>query len=243
MKKIFDYHYHLTNSNLDNDILVMKNHISKYDLEGVLTLASYFPLKKSGLSNYRLFHNIQKIDKVYMLASLDFQSYYYQHLNEIKSLLKERKVLGVKIYTGYQHIDLNSKEFEEVLSLCNSKILMFHTGYCHKGQSEAFNPIALESKIKKYKEINFILSHLGNPFVEDVTYLINTYDNVFTDVSGLIEKVQDKQRAKKCINYIIENGENSKILFGTDYPIQDFETTFELVGKNEFIYNNRVSRK
>lgn len=235
---MIDYHYHLSGRFLEKDKELLKENIKKYALNKVLTLATYFPNKNSGLSNYRLLKAITDIPEAYMLASLDFNSYLYMFLNELEELIKEEKVLGLKIYTGYQKIDLNSDIFKNVISLFSDKVIMFHSGFCHK-EGRDFNPIELEETILSFPNTKFIISHLGNPYYKEIVYLLNKYNNVYSDVSGLMDKESDIPRALECLNYVFENVDSSKILFGTDFPLQNYEDTFSLL-KNRDIFKNRI---
>jgi predicted TIM-barrel fold metal-dependent hydrolase len=203
-------------------------------------LATYFSKRGSGLSNYRLLKHIEHIPQAYMLASLDFEYYYFQHINEVIELMNEEKVLGTKIYSGYQNIDYDSKKFKDIMEISKNKIVMFHTGFCHN-MKLAFNPMILENIIKEYSETKFVLSHLANPFSKEIIYLLNTYKNVFSDISGLIEKEIDRDRAFICFNEVINGVEDkTKILFGTDYPIQNFEDTIEILGNHTYILENKI---
>jgi predicted TIM-barrel fold metal-dependent hydrolase len=237
---IIDHHYHLSNKNLQEDIIDMKKNIKKYNIKKIITMATYFPKRKSGLSNYRLFKHIEKIPEVFMLASLDFEHYYYQHINELLELMTEEKVIGLKIYSGYQKIDFKSKEFKDIIEIGKNKIIMFHTGYCHI-MKYSFNPMELEEILKEYKDTKFILAHLSNPFSNEIIYLLNTYQNVYTDVSGLIETERDINNASEYLNKIIEKiKDKNKILFGTDFPVQNYEDSFEILGENLYILKNTI---
>lgn len=235
---MIDYHYHLSGRNLAEDKEILLKNIEKYELRKVITLAAYFPSRGSGLSNYRLLKHVEDIPEAYMLASLDFNQYTYLYLNELYELEKEKKVLGLKIYTGYQEIDFKSCLFFEALNIFSEKMVMFHGGFCHR-EKKAFNPIELEDTIKAFKDTKIVISHMGNPFYKEMVYLLNTYDNVFTDVSGLMDKEDDIPRALECIDYVFNHADNRKILFGTDFPIQTYDDTFFLL-KDKKITENRL---
>lgn len=238
---MIDYHYHLSSRCLEKDKEILKENIKKYSLKTIITLATYFPNKNSGLSNYRLLKAIEDVPEAYMLASLDFSSYIYMFLNELSDLQKEEKVLGLKIYTGYQDIDFESEIYKNVISLFSEDIIMFHAGFCHK-EGKSFNPIELEKTFIDFPDTKFIIAHMGNPYFKEVSYLINRYENVFTDMSGLMDKEEDIPRAIECIDYVFENGDNKKILFGTDFPIQNYEDSLFLL-KDRDVFQNRIGIK
>ncbi len=160
MKKI-DIHCHTTNRPLKDNIIenasieAILALMNEHDVSNTVLLATYFPHKQTGISNYRLLNWIEsnKIkyttegnkeyketniintkkeakNNLLMFGSLDFEHYYYQGLNELEELIQNNKLSGIKIYTTYQNIDLHSKKFLDVINLAslNSLPVMFHTG-------------------------------------------------------------------------------------------------------------------
>jgi len=231
MNTKIDWHYHISGRNIKEDILTLNNYLK--DMNEVYVMASYFPLTKSGVSNYNLYYHLKNVKKVKLYLSLDFEYYFYQGYNEIVSLLKEdrNKFIGIKIYTGYQNIDFKSKEFKMVLNLANKYNLyvMFHAGYL-KGNKSAFNPIILEDIIYNNSNIKFIVAHLANPYSSELISLLNKYSNIYSDISGLVDKKDEISETKAYVQFIYKNvKDKNKFLFGTDYPIQDYETTLNFI--------------
>ena len=78
------------------------------------------------------------MDKVKLYLSLEFDNYFYMSLNEIESILLEdrQKIIGIKLYTGYQKINFTSKKFKEVMEIAkrNNIYVMLHTGYLKGNQ-------------------------------------------------------------------------------------------------------------
>lgn len=232
MNTKIDWHYHLSGRNVFEDTQKLKKYT--LDMEEVYVLALYFPKSGSGISNYNLYYHTKDIKNVKLFLSLDFEYFFYQGYNEISSILKENreKVKGIKIYTGYQ--DINNEEYLNMILKLAQKhnlYIMFHTGY-NKGNQEAFNPLKLEKYIKEFSDINFILAHLSNPFYDYCAYLINNYDNVFADISGLVDEKKEIEPTLKNVREFSKKVDNNKILFGTDIPIQDYKTS--LIFSNEF---------
>lgn len=92
MKKI-DCHCHTSNRIIkdvvDSDASLTRilMYMDKYDIEKTAVLATYFPHKGSGISNFRLWDWIQNNqDRFVMFGSLDFEYYFYQGLNELKEM-------------------------------------------------------------------------------------------------------------------------------------------------------------
>ena len=226
MNTKIDWHYHISGREIHQDLLNLHDYLN--DMDEVYIMASYFPTTNSGISNYNLYHHLRKVEKVKLYLSLDFEHYFYQGYNEMVSLLIENrnKFIGIKIYTGYQNIDFESDQFKMVMELAKKYDLcvMFHTGYLNHSK-ELFDPMYLDKVIRENKNIKFILAHLGNPYLDKTAELINRYDNVYTDISGLIDSKKDIDIAISYVKRICSKIKKEKVLFGTDYPVQSYERT------------------
>lgn len=238
MNTKIDWHYHVSGRNILNDVTTLQKYIEEEKMDEVYVMASYFPENGSGVSNYNLYHHLAHIDKVKLYLSLDLNSYFFMGLNEITNILVENadndKIVGIKIYTGYQDVDLKGEKFLNVIELAKSFgiVVMFHTGYL-KGNKENFNPLLLEDTFKNHPEVPFIIAHLSNPFIDEAIYLLDTYDNLRTDISGLIDRRVELEETLLLAKRVSDKIHPDKVLFGTDYPMQNYETT--LIFAQEFL--------
>ncbi len=246
MKKI-DIHCHVSKRKIRDvvpeaaDIPHIMKEMKKWDVEKVVLLATYFPHKSSGVSNYRLKDWMGHIpsplnDDFFMFGSLDFDHYFYQGYNELEELCLVRSIFGIKIYTCYQNIDINGDHFKMVLNLAreNNLPLMFHTGYSYAsmrkyGRSTVGTPhdaSSLEIVAKENPDLDMIFSHMSKPFFHEMVRVAKENDNVYTDMSGLIDSAFDKGEIPICIEeiktFLGECG-SEKLLFGTDFPVQTHE--------------------
>jgi len=215
---------------LDDLYLKMK----EYDVEKTVVLASYFPHRSSGITNFRLFHWLNENgnkDKFYFFGSLDFEHYFNQGLNELNELVDMKRLDGVKIYTGYQKIDLNSDKFLQVVNLVkkNNLPLMFHTGYSYMAK-RLYGRSTIEERVKASdlefiadRGIRIIASHMGKPFFQDTITAALKNENIYTDISGLVNSKYDKSEKQGCVDAVkkfVETVGPNKLLFGTDFPVQ-----------------------
>jgi predicted TIM-barrel fold metal-dependent hydrolase len=248
LKKI-DMHCHTTNrklghtgecrATLDNILEKMKQH----DIEKTVVLASYFPHRSSGITNFRLLHWLNENgnkDKFYFFGSLDFEHYFFQGMNELNELAESGNLNGVKIYTSYQKIDLKSKKFEEVVKLAKKYTLplMFHTGYSYMAKRfygrDSIDRMVRASDLEFIadKGITVIASHMGKPFFDDVTKTCKRNANIYTDVSGLVNSKYDQKDKEQCaeeVKKFVEMVGPNKLLFGTDFPVQTHEDSVYFV--------------
>ncbi len=266
MKKI-DIHCHTSDRPIRNilpkdaTIDTIAENMEKHDIEKTVLLATYFPHKKSGISNFRLLHWIKERPEFYMFGSLDFEHFFFQGLNEMEELASKHLMKGIKIYTCYQKIDLESKDFGKVTDIARrySLPMMFHSGFsyatCRKYGDMTVAPLKKPSDIEKVAignpDINVIISHMGKPFLDDLINVINRNTNVYTDMSGLIDSKFDQKDIPNTIEsikrFLGECG-SGNLLFGTDFPVQTHEhsiyfieeamKSFSSEDKEEVYYKN-----
>ncbi len=136
---------------------------------------------------------------------------------------------GLKIHAAaHGGDDLYDQHYTELLSVAEEFNLpvIIHTGCIHikplyknpdLGHAEHF-----ENWFKDYSKVNFVLAHMNYHFPETAIGLCNLYENVYTDTSWQpIDSIQNA--IKTC--------DNSKILFGSDWPI---------IGDNIYINAQRI---
>ena len=259
MKKI-DIHCHVTNRPLIDmavekaDMRAVWDNMFEHDVDTVVLLATYFPHKGTGISNYRLVDWIRQFNlsefahkqleegvqkRFRMFGSLDFEHYYYQGLNEITELA-ENILSGIKIYTGYQDIDLHSDKFTQVMRLAKEYNLpmMFHTGYSYRTRRQ-YGKVAF-ADVVKVSDLEFvadqgiivIASHMGKPHFDDTIATLQRNPNMYTDMSGLIDSKSDRDEIPESIEAVrrvVSECGPHKLLFGTDFPVQTHEDSINFV--------------
>ena len=236
MRKI-DIHCHLRSRNLQEDLRHLRRDALVYDIEQYFLISTYFPSRESGIGNYRLYHHIQHNDLFRLWVSLDFGNF-FMGFNEIEELLDidPEKIVGLKVFTGYQEIDLASEKMERMLCLARThkKPMMFHTGYV-KSQSNIMDVEDIMPVVASNPDISFVFAHLGVPYIEKTVKYLRTNPNLYTDISGLMGNEQDLQRAKNIFKSFADlNPPADQVLFGTDYPIQDIGTTIDIMNAAEW---------
>lgn len=237
MRKI-DIHCHTTNRKVEDVIPTSASldaiaaEMKKYDIEKTVVLASYFPHRGSGISNFRLHHWIKDRPEFCMFGSLDFEHYFHQGINELNELAEKELIKGIKIYTGYQNIDLHSWKFLEVVSIAKKHKLpmMFHCGYSYSSMRKYGKPtIAGLVKatdllfVPNEHGINTIISHLAKPNLDDIITAVRCSLRVYADMSGLIDSKHHREEIPMCLEHLkrfLGECGPRKLLFGTDFPVQ-----------------------
>jgi predicted TIM-barrel fold metal-dependent hydrolase len=91
--------------------------------------------------------------------------------------------------------------------------------------------------------MNFIIAHMGYPWIKDTAEVCYKNKNVFTDISGFVYGEfdgQDKTRFKKSLDEFLEIAGSDKLLFGTDYPISNQHSYIEAL---EWLSVNSINKK
>jgi predicted TIM-barrel fold metal-dependent hydrolase len=261
MKKI-DIHCHTTPRRVEGvaceypNLLEIKRRMQENDIEKTVVLATYFPHKGTGISNFRLQNWINNSSRFEMFGSLDFDHFYYQGMNELEELAQRELMRGIKIYTCYQNVDLKSKKLGSVVGLAEQYKLpmMFHVGYSYCCMSktgkvaytEPVSPLDLEFLAKRNPKVNFIFSHMGKPFIEEMINVAKRNSNVYTDSSGLIdfdEKPEDIAIVVDEIKRYLNECGPEKILFGTDFPVQTHEHSVYLIENSMHGFSEKDKEK
>jgi hypothetical protein len=260
MKKI-DIHCHTTNRPLkigNADLGTISRKMEENEIEKTILMATYFPHRGSGISNFRLHDWIRGKKEFWMFGSLDFENYFNQGYNELEELAEKGAIKGIKIYTCYQNIDLKGNKIDKVLRLAEKFELpvAFHCGYSYQTMreykrhsiAEMVKASDLEFLARKYKT-NFIFSHLSKPFLDDLIGVVKRNDNVYTDMSGLIDSKTEFSELDECIGNVkkfVNKCGSERLLFGTDFPVQTHEHSIAMIDnaiknkkdKENIYYNN-----
>ncbi|MEM1769659.1 MAG: amidohydrolase family protein [Nitrososphaerota archaeon] len=154
-------------------------------------------------------------------------SYVKEKLKEIKKL----GLIGVKLIPTLQFFNplREEKKLKEIFDFCeeHDKIVLYHTGcdpYLWEAPrfSENANPIYLERYVREYKNVKFILAHMGSYsskypgiWFREAVELGKKYSNVWFDVSAVPYLLLEKNYTEIIHREIGWD----RILFGSDYPV------------------------
>lgn len=242
MRKI-DIHCHTTKSILKGIIPKsatlesIEHEMRIHNIELTMLLASYFPKQGKGISNYHVLHWLKGKPAFKLIGSLDFQYFFSTGIRELTELAEDNHLAGIKIYSGYQDIRYSSKQFHQVAELAakHQLLLMFHGGYiqCHESDKDmAVSPHEIAAIAHQYPSIPIIISHLAWPFVDELIQVTLSYDNIFTDSSGMLDSFKTSHTFDACVEgikrFLGECGPE-RILFGTDFPIQSHIDSIRLI--------------
>jgi len=195
-------------------------------------------------SLHELIDAVSSYPNLFVIGSMKItdKKNYSKNLKEIESLLKTKKIIGIKFYLGYEHYFANDERADPLYRLCLKYDVpaIFHTGdnWITPKTTNALvryaNPIYIDDVAVKYPDLKIIICHLGNPWVNEAAILIAKHKNVYGDVSGLLSygdsndifsRMDNEIIRQKVIELIAWCHTPRKLVFGTDfdiYPQKDY---------------------
>jgi uncharacterized protein len=160
-------------------------------------------------------------------------------LRELRRLLEDGRIRGLKLYPGYQRFDLREKRFHPLYRLageCGVPV-MVHTGdtLAHTAKVRYTHPLVLDELAVDFRLTSFVLCHMGNPWFVDAMEVVYKNENVYGDISGLtlgaFEPRYERLVASRLDDALAFIGDPAKLMYGTDWPISEMGSYLEFAGK------------
>src|SRR5512135_879539 len=136
--------------------------------------------------------------------------------------------VALKLYTGYEHFAPNSDRVRHILGIVEkyNKPVIFHTGDCLASIRHAklryAQPLDIDDVAVDYPNTNFIIAHMGFPWVREAAEVCYKNKNVYADISGFVYKHFDGEslpKFQKTLHEFAEIADSDRLLFGSDWPI------------------------
>lgn len=180
-------------------------------------------------------------------------------LELVEKHLKRDNCKGIKIYAGYVPLYVYDEWYFPFYELAKkyNKPVAIHTGSTSK--SDAYlkysHPLTLDDVCTLFPDVNFVMCHFGNPWLNDAAAVITKNMNLYADISGILvgkpnmNSFFDEYEGyismlKTWISY---TGAYDRIMFGTDFPLVNMGCCIEFAKKiipkkyyNKVFYENAV---
>lgn len=154
--------------------------------------------------------------------------------NGFAKQIKEPGVRAIKLYLGYENIDIRKSVWRPLWQLAISRNLpvIFHTGDTQfsKARLVLAHPLLLDDLAVAQPRLKIVIAHFGNPWLLDAAEVVYKNPNVFADLSALFSGRLTKQpylvqRLLEAIEYCGAN----KLMFGSDHPICRVDDSLKLI--------------
>ena len=239
---MIDCHTHIgRNENISGSVTQLLKSMDEAGIEKSLVFAN----KIGDASNeYMLEQIAPHKDRLYGVAAVhpthpkrseynnkEWIQYHTSVGDSITRWYQENKIVAVKFYTGYDHYypsDFEARVYLNVLNKIGCAAI-FHSGDCHsscskKAKLKYAHPLHIDDVAVDYPGINFVIAHMGFPWVRDAAQVCYKNSNVYADISGFVYgefTPQDVEKFGKCLDEFCDIAPWEKLLFGTDWPISN----------------------
>jgi len=154
-------------------------------------------------------------------------------LKLVEDELKRLRVVALKGYLGYLHFEPNHPGYRAYYDLAARYRIpvFFHTGdtYSPYAKLKFAQPLLVDEVAVDHPQTNFILAHVGNPWMMDAAAVIYKNLNVWCDLSGLMVGDEDafvaeRQETREDIGRLVRQAfryaeRPTRFLYGSDWPL------------------------
>jgi uncharacterized protein len=158
----------------------------------------------------------------------------------LESWKRVRDLVAIKLYPGYRSFYPHDPRLDPVYEFAHTAGIpvMVHQGDTLDPNAHVkyARPLEMDEVAVRFRDVRFILCHLGNPWVEELAEVVYKNVNVYTDTSGLLanpsvpyfpEMMRRAQR--RLTNAIAAMGDARRVLYGSDWPLESIETAVGLI--------------
>ncbi len=145
-------------------------------------------------------------------------------------LTHDKHCVGIKFYMGYNNVYLNDPRHQPLFELAKQYQVpvAMHSGETanHHGKLKYAHPLTVDDAATEHPDVKFVICHIGNPWIPDAIVTAAKNENVYIDLSGLLEgKITDAflQEQAGYFDYLrmwmryLNSWD--KFLYGSDWPL------------------------
>jgi predicted TIM-barrel fold metal-dependent hydrolase len=164
---------------------------------------------------------------------------------------QQPEVVGIKLFPGYQAFYPHEKRVAPLYEFAHRRGLpvLIHQGDTlnPNGRLKYARPIEVDEVAVDYRDVKFVLCHFGNPWIDEAAEIVYKNENVYADTSGLLahpsaphfERMVEQSRLR-LTQAIVAIGAVDRILYGSDWPLEDLRTAVGLVERLDLPEEDRA---
>ncbi len=239
---IIDCHVHLNNYH-DENVDALPDALQKLqltmrrngvDVAGVLTSYKAVPGRPS---TREVVAATRDMKNLYVVAGVSYKTFSEQTVEDLRPLLAEGAIRGLKLYPGYEPFYPSDPKLEPVFRLAAEfhVPVMIHCGdtYDPRGKVKYAHPLHVDEVAVDHPDVDIVICHLGNPWFQDCMEVVYKNSNVYADISGLVlgdftDRFERYMR-NQLHEMLLWGLDPSNVLFGTDWPISSMESYVEFM--------------
>lgn len=229
---IIDCHTHLNRyeegqwATLPERYAELKRDMRANRVDHAFVLSSY-KVNEARPSTREILEVVGEDPQISVIAGVSYYDYRAADVADLRLMLGEGRIRGLKLYPGYEAFYVHDPRMRVVYELAGEfgVPVMIHSGdtFDPKGKVKYAHPLEIDEVAVDFRDVTFVICHLGNPWVTDAMEVIYKNDNVVGDISGFtlghFDERFEQYMLQKVKEAIIFAGDPSSLLFGTDWPI------------------------
>ncbi len=210
--------------------------LDRHGVDHAVVLSSY-TVNERRPGVFDILDVVEDDPRISVVAGVSYLRYTAHDLADLRGLLRDGRIRGLKLYPGYEPFYVHDARLRVVYELAGEfgVPVMIHTGdtYDPRGKVRYSHPIEVDDVAVDYRDVTFVLCHLGNPWVTDAMEVVYKNENVLADISGLtlghFEERFERHMLQQVRTAITYSGDPRKMLYGTDWPICDMGSYIRFV--------------
>lgn len=173
-----------------------------------------------------------RVPGLYAIGAMDPRKADAEYFRRVESQLKTGRVKALKGYLGYLHYGPGDDRYRGYYELAERYRLpvIFHTGdtYSPRAKLKYAHPLLVDDVAVDHPRVNFVLAHLGNPWLADGAEVVYKNFNVWADLSGLAigdaatfaEADESREETLAAVAKALRYAERpNRIVLGSDWPL------------------------
>lgn len=239
---IIDCHTHLNNytdesvNSLPASLAELQAMMRRHRVDVALVLTSYkhVPGRPSARE---VVEATRHLPNIHVVAGIQWATFGPEAIAELRSLLEEKAIKGLKLYPGYEPFYPADGRLTPAYELAEEfdVPVMIHTGdtYAPTGKVKYAHPLHVDEVAVDFPRVKFLICHLGNPWFRDCMEVVYKNSNVYTDISGLtLGEFNDRFEAymrQQLKEMILWGVDPNRVLYGTDWPLASMESYLDFM--------------
>ncbi len=234
--KIIDAHSHFSLDGKKNEIQPTLEMDKMFQEANVVAAVIHLPKDLEKSKKIKLDRNRAKLRTAVCAAVVPGED-----LKRIELGLKNGDYQCMKVYLGYIPRYAADPFYLKFYQLAEKYAVpvVLHTGdtYDKKAKVKYAEPLQIDEVALKFPKVNFVIAHMGNPWIQSAAEVVYKNDNVYVDISALmlgdLSKANPEAVEELVIKPIkwfwlyVENPK--KMMFGSDWPLMDVKPYVEVV--------------
>ncbi|MDD3051290.1 MAG: amidohydrolase family protein [Candidatus Cloacimonetes bacterium] len=180
-------------------------------------------------------------DNIYFCAGINPHKLDSDSLSRLGAILQQDKCAGIKIYAGYYQFYVADDIYEPVyeLALKYQLPVVIHSGstYSPKGLLKYSHPLTIDDLATKHPHLKIVVAHFGNPWIQDVAELIYKHENIYVDLSGILEgdaelfhRISSEELYMNRFRTALIQADNyRRFMYGSDWPLSSMKIYIDFI--------------